>query len=216
MKIVQKKKLGMISLIIIACCAGYFFYQQSLETGKNEADPFFKEEEQPAFAAEEIKDGAGQAPAETKSPTVVKVDVKGAVKSPGVFTAKAGERVIDLVTKAGNFTENADKNKVNLAQLVEDQMVIYVPEVGEDAVSSGMPAEGTAVGSQGAEGDKINLNTAAESDLDTLPGIGPAKATAIIEYREKSGPFQAIEDLKNISGIGDKTFEKLQDSITVN
>ncbi|CAH0347076.1 helix-hairpin-helix domain-containing protein [Bacillus sp. CECT 9360] len=212
MKIVQKKKLGMISLIIIACCAGYFFYQQSLETSKNEADSFFQEEKQPTFAAEEE---GPQAPAETKTPTVVKVDVKGAVKSPGVFTAKSGERVIDLVAKAGNFTENADKNKVNLAQLVEDQMVIYVPEVGEDAVSSGVPAEGNAVGSQGAEGDKINLNTAAEADLDTLPGIGPAKATAIIEYREKSGPFQAIEDLKNISGIGDKTFEKLQDSITV-
>lgn len=216
MKIAQKKKLGMVLLMIIACCAGYFFYQQSLETSIHEADSFFKEEEPPVFAAEEMKDGAGGASAETKTPAVVKVDVKGAVKSPGVFTAKAGERVIDLVAKAGSFTENADKNKVNLAQLVEDQMVIYVPQIGEDAVSSGMPAEGTAAGSQGAEQDKINLNTAAEADLDALPGIGPAKATAIIEYREKSGPFQTIEDLKNISGIGDKTFEKLQESITVN
>ena len=137
--------------------------------------------------------------------------------------AKTGDRVIDLIAAAGDFTKEANLDKVNLAQLVEDQMVIYVPRVGEEdvGVASTLSASGGGAVTIGNEGsassneNQVNLNTATQAELETLTGIGPSKALAIIEYRETTGKFQQIEDLKNIPGIGDKTFEKLQDSITV-
>lgn len=141
------------------------------------------------------------------------VDVKGAVRKPGVYEAESDERVIDMINKAGGLTETADEAKINFAIRVEDEMVIYVPEVGEEMEQ----VEGTVTAASSTEqaDGKININTADESQLQTLPGIGPAKAAAIIEFRDKSGPFKAIEDLKMISGIGEKSFEKLQDSIKV-
>ena len=137
--------------------------------------------------------------------------------------AEPGDRVIDLIAAAGDFTKNADLDKVNLAQLVEDQMVIYVPRVGEEEVEVAGTTFGARwrLGTNGTESatssnnSQVNLNTATQTELETLTGIGPSKAIAIIEYRETTGKFQQIEDLKNIPGIGDKTFEKLQDSITV-
>ena len=152
----------------------------------------------------------------------MKVDVKGAVQAPGVFTAQAGDRVIDLIAEAGSFTDKADKDKVNLAQLVEDQMVIYVPKKGEEGVEvpAGAPTTVTnrssgPTGAVDSAGGQVNLNTATQADLETLSGIGPSKATAILEYRETIGTFKQVEDLKNVSGIGDKTFEKLKESISV-
>lgn len=129
--------------------------------------------------------------------------------------------MIDLISKAGSFTDKADKDKVNFAQLVEDQMVIYVPKIGEEgielpgnasAASSGTAATGGA--SESSRG-QVNLNTATKEDLETLSGIGASKATAILEYRDTIGKFKQIDELKNVSGIGDKTFEKLKDSISV-
>ncbi|MGN1386767.1 MAG: helix-hairpin-helix domain-containing protein [Bacillus sp. (in: firmicutes)] len=156
---------------------------------------------------------------ETAVPQEIKVDVKGAVLSPGLYMALGGERVFDLVEKAGGFTAEADRNRVNLAQIVEDQMVIYVPVIGEEGEN--MLVQNGGIGSLGTsnanaqEGQKVNLNTADETELQTLTGVGPSKAAAIIQYRTENGPFQKIEDLKNISGIGEKTFEKLKEDIAI-
>jgi competence protein ComEA len=145
------------------------------------------------------------------------VDVKGQIKQPGVYQASAGERVMDVITRAGGLTENADARQVNFAERVVDEMVIYIPLKGEEAQATGgetgdfTTTKGISSNNQG----KIDLNKADVNELQNLPGIGPAKAAAIIEYREKSGKFKAVEDLKNISGIGDKTFEKLKDLIIV-
>lgn len=149
---------------------------------------------------------------------IIKVDVKGAVKSPGIFTAQAGDRVIDLISAAGSFTDKADKDKVNFAQIVEDQMVIYVPEIGEEdkgyLENMQVGSSGDAV-SGGTSGGLVNLNTATQEDLETLTGIGPSKANAILEYRETVGKFKEVDELKKVTGIGDKTFERLRDSISV-
>lgn len=224
MKIPPMKKLGIPALILMISIPGFYFYQQSQQNGAGGGEEFISEEGEPAFAAEQNEfenDGRSAKPtAGTAKPVVVKVDVKGAVKMPGVYTATAGERVIDLIAKAGNFSVNADKDKVNLAQLVEDQMVIYVPQVGEEIEAAALTTPQAGTGGPGATeggaGEKVNLNTAEAADLETLPGIGPSKSSAILEYREKNGPFNKIEDMKNITGIGDKTFEKLKDSISVN
>jgi competence protein ComEA len=139
---------------------------------------------------------------------IIMVDIKGAVKNPGVYQAVEGERIYDLVNKAGGFAGGADQNQVNLSQRVVDEMVIYVPLVGVEG-------EGTPLEIGQGQSKFVNINKASESELQTLPGIGPAKALAILEFREANGGFKTIEDLKKISGIGEKTFEKLAPLISV-
>lgn len=139
------------------------------------------------------------------------VDVKGAVLKPGVYKATVGDRVIDLIDKAGGLGEGANEKAINFAERVTDEMVLYVPMIGEEAEEM----VSTLAGSTGGDPGKINLNTASQTELETLPGIGPAKAQAIIDYRENSGPFKAIEDIRSISGFGEKTFEKLKEHISV-
>lgn len=141
------------------------------------------------------------------------VDLKGEVKNPGVYSSNVGDRVIDVINKAGGLTNNADESQVNLAEHVQDEMVIMVPPKGSTAAVS----EGAAKVEKGnsTQSNKINLNKADESQLENLPGIGPSKAEAIISFREEQGGFRSIDDLKKITGIGDKTFEKLKESITV-
>jgi len=143
------------------------------------------------------------------------IDVKGAVTIPGVYEATTGERVIDVINKAGGLLDSADKNNINFAMKVADEMVLYIPVIGEQTqvMSGGVAGESQQANSTADE--KVNLNSASETDLQTLPGIGPSKALAIIEYRDTNGSFKTIEDLKEISGIGEKTFEKLKDHITV-
>jgi len=169
--------------------------------------------------------GAQSGAAEAQVPDEIYVDVKGAVKHPGIYKADMDERVYDLIQKAGGFEKNADQSQVNLAQRVKDEMVIQVPEKGKKTVpaqpagtasgTAAQPASDAASGTPGEAAEKININTADEAQLETLPGIGPSKARAIIEYREKNGPFQKPEDLKNVSGIGDQTFAKIESSITL-
>ena len=145
-------------------------------------------------------------------PQPMKADIKGAVQKPGVYEAAEGDRVIDLLEKAGGLTDKADGTKINFALNITDEMVIYVPEKGE-ILEEATVEDGKARGQQ--DNGKINLNQANESELQTLPGIGPSKAAAIIEHRETNGPFKDVADLKLISGIGEKTFEKLKEHISV-
>jgi competence protein ComEA len=164
---------------------------------------------------------AEEVPAEEAAPVEIAIDIKGAVEMPGIYMMTSDQRVNDAINKAGGLTEKADAAALNLAQKVQDEMVVYVPAKGEDmppAISSSAPAgSGEAPGASGgaAEGSLININTADSSGLQELPGVGEAKAQAIIDYRETEGPFAAAEDLKNVSGIGDKTFEKLEPLITL-
>ncbi len=154
-------------------------------------------------------------------PVEVAIDVKGAVTMPGIYMMTSDQRVNDAINKAGGLTETADAAAVNLAQKVQDEMVIYVPTKGEDvppviaSSTQGGNGAASAKSSESAEGTLININEADSSGLQKLPGVGEAKAQAIIDYRETEGPFAAAEELKNVSGIGDKTFEKLEPLITV-
>lgn len=142
------------------------------------------------------------------------VDVKGAVNHPGVYEVMEDERVIDVIEKAGGLKEGADEAKVNFAQRVEDEMVLYIPLFGEEATDVTI-ATGSNEG-QATEEGVVNINLATLEELQTLPGIGPSKAQAIITFREENGSYQKIDDLKLVAGIGEKTFEKLQEFIKVN
>lgn len=150
----------------------------------------------------------------------VLVDVKGAVLYPGVYSLNAEQRIVDVVQLAGGYTKDADTRLINHAQKVQDEMVIYIPMKGEqlDEVTSGFvakPTAGSSTSSGSASDGKVNLNTADEAALTTLSGIGPSKAQSILAFREENGGFQTIEDLKKVTGIGDKTYEKLKDAISV-
>lgn len=151
------------------------------------------------------------------------VDIKGAINTPKVVPVKPGMRVHDVVEMAGGLTKEADQSQVNLAQLVTDQMVIYVPKIGEEItpstealIADSQIIETSASGQETTESELVNINTADATTLQTLSGIGEKRALDIINYREANGPFATIEDLDQVSGIGDKTMEKLKPFITVN
>lgn len=155
---------------------------------------------------------------EESKPQLVMIDVKGAVMRPGIYEATSNDRIYDIVQKAGGFRKEADQTKVNLAQKLQDEMVVYIPKVGEKeptAISQRVPSAKPANSGNGQGEILVNINTATAEELQNLPGIGKTRAQSIIEYRETNGPFQKVEDLKNISGIGDKTYDKLKDKVTL-
>ena len=147
---------------------------------------------------------------------LVTVDVKGAVKKPGVYQLQSNSRVHDALEKAGGMTEEADLKSVNQAQKLSDEAVVYVAKVGENAVdvTTSAPASATS-GTGQAKSALVNLNTATEADFQTISGIGQKRAQDIIAYREANGRFKSVDDLKNVSGIGAKTLEKLKEYVTV-
>ena len=143
---------------------------------------------------------------------LITVDVKGAVKSPGIYDLPVGSRVNDAVQKAGGLTEQADSKSLNLAQKVSDEALVYVPTKGEE-VASQQTASGTA--SSTSKEKKINLNKASLEELKQVKGLGGKRAQDIIEHREANGKFKSVDELKKVSGIGAKTIEKLKDYVTV-
>ena len=146
--------------------------------------------------------------------TVIYVDVKGEVHHPGVYQMKAENRVKDLIEAAGGVTPLADDQKLNLAQLLEDQMVIVVPKKGEEVNSELAQAPTSQKKEVGKEG-KVNINTATVEELKTLKGIGGKKAEAIIEYRKQNGSFKNKEELMKVRGIGKKLYESFEERVIV-
>lgn len=134
----------------------------------------------------------------------MKVYVTGAVVRPGVYSLKEGDRVQQAIDAAGGTTAQADLERVNLAAHVRDEQQVDVPEKGEGAAPA--PAE--------AASQRININTASAAELDSLPGIGPAYAQRIVDFRQTKGPFNGVEDIKAVPGISDSVFEKIKDRIT--
>jgi len=156
------------------------------------------------------------------SGSLIFVHVLGAVRRPGLFELSTGARVMDAVAAAGGLTETADPAGTNLARKLSDGEQLYLPQLGE--VPAGPPpAAGGGVGSvrggasdpSGGPAALVNLNTATVADLDTLPRIGPAMAQRILDFRDANGPFASVEDLRNVTGIGEKTFEGISALITV-
>lgn len=141
--------------------------------------------------------------------TELYIYICGEVKKPGVYAMKSGDRVYQLIEKAGGLTEKAEASSVNQAQLLEDGVMIYVPAKGEAAAETG------AWAGQESGAGKVNINTATEEQLMSLNGIGEGKAKSIIAYREEKGKFNSIEEIMNVEGIKEGTYNKIKDSITV-
>ncbi len=170
-------------------------------------------------------DGGSTSKSGDESTDVVVVDVGGAVASPQVVRLSAGARVDDAIQAAGGLAEDADTTSLNRASKIEDGAKVYVPRAGE-TISAGMATAEAGVGATGtpgsaatstgtASGGLVNINTATLEELDTLPGVGPSTAQAIIDDRTQNGPFSSIEDLMRVSGIGDKKFANMKSGITI-
>lgn len=144
--------------------------------------------------------------------STVIVDVSGEVKTPMVVELPMNSRIDDAVNAAGGLTDKADVNQINRAQILEDGQKIYIPPRGLVGKVESKTAEGNSFAS---ETDKININLADLTELQEIPGVGPATAQKIDDYRKDNGGFKKIEDIKNVNGIGDKTFEKMKDRICV-
>lgn len=147
-----------------------------------------------------------------------KVYISGEIINSGVYDIKDGDRLDDLVKRAGGFTEKADLDSINLAMRLEDQMKIYIPNIDENqnisAANTNLGVGSVDSTNSDAIDKKINLNFASKEELMSLPNIGEKRAQAIIDYRQEN-KFEKIEDIKNVSGIGDKYFEAMKDLITV-
>ena len=145
------------------------------------------------------------------------VHITGEVKKEGVIHLNKGDRIIDAIKKAGGETKQADLSQVNLAYELQDGQKIYIPNKNEKILKYIVDENGnTNINSLNSkEEEKVNINTANQSELDSLPGIGPATAQKIIEYRNQNGNFKKIEDLQNVKGIGQAKYEEIRNNIEV-
>jgi len=163
----------------------------------------------PVTIAESGPGAAQPAVSPTSSPSLLIVDVAGAVRKPGVYEFAEGERVVDAIERAGGPMPKADLSLLNLAAMLADGTQILVPKTGPAV--AGVPG-GAAPGSSGG---LININTASATELETLSGIGEVLAGTIVEYRTENGPFVSVDDLLDVSGIGPATLEEIRDQVSV-
>lgn len=243
----KKIKFTVIASIIFIITTG-IWYQGSFPASNTEEqtgtldDEFYGNSDEPDVETKGSRLTKEQE--ETKDPVVLKEPavplvkensnrkccyVCGFVKKPGVYEFEEGDRLSDVITKAGGFSKEACLEYLNLASFCEDGAKIYVPSIDEvkdnlEPTEQGAPLQDgktdrkrSDISETEQEGhrDKININTADEGSLTTLPGIGEAKAKRILSYREEHGGFGSIEEIKNIEGIKDGVFQKIQDLITV-
>ncbi|HGF7772739.1 TPA: helix-hairpin-helix domain-containing protein [Enterococcus faecium] len=171
----------------------------------------------PFSSSEENQLPEGNTVEEDARPKVMYTDIKGSVKEPGIYSFSSEERVYDVLKRAGGLLEEADSDRINFSAKIEDQPVLYIPAVGEEPpehLNQSASPEGKQ-STADTEPSKININTASPSELQQIPGIGSVKAQEIIRFREENGSFQKVEDLQEISGIGEKTVEKLKNFVTI-
>ena len=158
--------------------------------------------------------------AATPAATDIRVQVSGAVMSPGVYAMNNGDRVMDAIAAAGGVDPGADLSGINLALRVQDEAHYHVPTVGETPPPSPAGASSTSprTGGRGTNFTTnllIDLNTASAQGLESLPGIGPVMAGRIVAHREVNGPFAAVDDVQDVPGIGPKTLESIRSLVTV-
>ncbi|MFR0599392.1 helix-hairpin-helix domain-containing protein [Lactobacillus equicursoris] len=230
-----EKKIYLIGIVLVA--GGVYFHQASQNQVDNSA---LLSSSQSASAGSSFYSSGTSASrvssagnAQTSSMQVssnkVVCDISGAVKHQGVYTLKNGMRLEDLIECAGGLSKRADLKAINRSQLLHDQDKIYIPYKGEKnvpassatAVSTSSSTSNNADVSAASEdsasgaGGQVNINTASATELQKLNGIGEKKAQQIIAYRQEKGGFKSIDELKEVSGIGDKTFAAIKDQLTI-
>lgn len=225
----DKKKIIIVVVILILFIA-YLIYENIKESSSEIdfntlLDGAENEEEQ--NKSENIVESEQSKTNETANieETIV-VHITGEVKKEGVIYLKKGARIVDAIKEAGGETKEADLSQVNLAYELQDGQKIYIPNKNEkisqyiigkngETMNDNSANTGNESTSYNKEGAKVNINTATQNELDGLPGIGPALAQRIIDFREENGNFKSIEDIQNVKGIGNSKFDEIKDKIVV-
>lgn len=223
MRIIKKIKYPLTILLIIIISV-YFIYLKSRLNNQKYTESQSNSEE--IFIEEQVKDNK-------ENEEVCTIDIKGAIKNPNVYQMPCNSNVNDAIKIAGGITANADTSVINLAKKISNEMVIIIytkdevknsnivdtviKVVEKECVCPNIQNDGclnTEIKRNIGESNLVNINTATQSQLEELPGIGSSKAKAIIEYREKNGKFETIEDLQKVEGIGIKMYEAVKEYIT--
>lgn len=220
--IIEKKN---ILLIVGAIVGVIFFLQKNDHSNSSEANTLMSEQENSsssfssaASSSSSVSQASSYSSSQNKEVTC---DISGAVKHQGIYTLKNGARLQELIEAAGGLKSNAQLKAINRALTLKDQDKIHIPYKGEKVdpattVSGNSTSEkNDASSSSSSDGEKININTASAADLQKLNGIGEKRAEQIIAYREQNGDFKKIEDLMQVSGIGEKTFAALKDQLAI-
>lgn len=192
----REKKLAIALVAILVLAIGALLWNQDDISLQETSLPMYQKQAEPKPTEVE------------KQAQIATIDVKGAVKKPGIYKLTMPVRLYQLIEAAGGTTEVADVNRINLAKVIADGSMIYIPRKGEQ-----IPTEASPI--QNKETDKINLNTATLEELETLEGLGPTKAKAIIQYRGEHGGFRSVDELLQVSGIGERTLERIKEKIFV-
>ncbi len=204
-KIKDKLIIGLI-IALVALIANNFIDHKEDDFSDSKISLFSSDDE-----FEETKEDSNQ----TQASETIKVHIAGEINKEGVYEVNNGDRLDDLVKRAGGLTKDANSKKINLAMKLEDQMKIYIPSIYDFEDETSSTNDNLLISDKpSTEIEKININKASKEELMTLPNIGEKRANAIIEYRENS-PFEKIEDIKNVTGIGEKFYQSLKDLITV-
>ena len=208
---IKEYKIIVICAVLGLALGGFFLLKPTSQTPVKEKN---LQAEVAAVSKDSSSDKEVNKEEKEESPEqdLITVDVKGAVKSPGIYDLPVGSRVHDAVQKAGGLTEEADSKSLNLAQKISDEALVYVPTKGEEAASQ-QAASGTTPST--SKDKKVNLNKASLEELKQVKGLGGKRAQDIIDHREANGKFKSVDELKKVSGIGAKTIEKLKDYVTV-
>ena len=191
------------ALVIILTSAAAFIYLY----GKSETISI-------ETSAKTRETGGSATEEKASSSDTVFVDVSGCIKTPGVYELPYGSRIFEAIEEAGGFTKHADRALINQAETITDGMKINVPDK-RDIEENGSGAAHVSGNGASDNGELININTAGSEELQQISGIGPVTAEKIIQYREENGVFDSVEDITNVSGIGEKTLEKMKPQITV-
>lgn len=202
----QKSLLAVIVIIIVLISGTIYIRQEkAAEISLGEAVELKEAAPAPTVIQTEVK------------PAEISVYICGYVNNPGVVKITDGTRLDEAIKMAGGALASADLNAVNLAYKLADEDMVYIPKLGEKPQSTGkaMPGVSTVKNTVQNTPGKVNINTASSGELDTLDGVGPSTAKAIIQYRSSNGPFKSIEEIKNVKGIGDAKYDSIKDSISV-
>lgn len=216
------KKIGLMSIFAIVVIVSVIFYNTKgfKQLNKNNTESIFVDDDNLVFengkedklSSHDSVNMSKQMESKLEDKTIV-VEIKGQVKKPDVYTIDENSIINDLIDLAGGVTENADLSNINRAKKLQNHEMIYIADKN-DSNNDYPQATNMENGSMDNE-ILVDINTATTDKLKTLNGIGDSKAKSIIEYREQNGGFKSIEEIKNVTGIGDKMFEKIKESITV-
>lgn len=200
-----KERLKKFLPLILATLATVFVLAIYFSQSNNEQADAWEENESAFQQATEDSEKT------TEETGKIIVDIKGEINKPGVYELEGDARVKEVILEAGGLTKQAEEKQLNLAEKLQDQQMIYIPNKEE--------AEEMAIDGDKETGDNnedmIDINAADINELQKISGVGPAKAQAIVDYREENGAFESVDELNEISGFGEKTVEKLRDSIKI-